>query len=155
MLRAAKNKNRHAGMQGGVHEGGGKVLESWREEGASAQRGGPPTGNAEVLVGGELLLGGRAGRWPGTEYEIPKRVTGEGVEVVMAPQHGMLRPGEVRRASGQPRRVLEAGQAESGGEGDGKSSITPVLGGGGGLEGSGEGAVRSDSRRVRRLSVLG
>lgn len=112
------------------------MLESWREEGASAQRGGPPTGNAEVLVEGELLLGGRAGRWPGTEYEIPKRVTGEGVEVVMAPQHGMLRPGEVRRASGQPRRLLEARQAEGMGKGDGKSSITPVRGWG---EGWGQG----------------
>ena len=105
--------------------------------------GGPPTGNAEVLVGGELLLGGRAGRWPGTEYEIPKRVTREGAEVVMASQHGMLRPGEVRRASGQPRRVLEARQAEREGEGDGKSSITPVGGGG------------ADTRKVRRISVLG
>lgn len=53
------------------------------------------------------LRGGRAGRWPGTGDEIPKRAAvvsalGEGAEVAMATEHGCWRPGEVRRACGSP-----------------------------------------------------
>lgn len=49
---------------------------------------------------------GRAGRWPNAEYESPERVSK--VSAAMAIQWDK----KVRRACGNPRTVLEPGQAE-------------------------------------------
>ena len=58
------------------------MLASWRGQGVSV-RWGWPTGRALVLVrGGGGEPGGRAGRRPGPDYEIPEGGTGEGAEGV-------------------------------------------------------------------------
>lgn len=48
--------------------------------------------------GGELL-GGRAGRWPGPDCEIPERGSREGAEGVRASPPGVRRPSQGRRAA--------------------------------------------------------
>lgn len=75
------------------------MLASRRGQGVSV-RWGWPTGRALVLVrGGGGEPGGRVGRWPGPDCEIPERGTGEGAEGVMASPPGMQRPSEGRRAA--------------------------------------------------------
>ena len=60
----------------GVPAGSCGVLASWRGDSVSVQWGWP-TGVLWSLSGGELL-GGRAGRWPGPDCEIPERGSREG-----------------------------------------------------------------------------